>query len=373
MEVLHIASGTLSLFFIVLLLSKKEKTIADQILSVWFGIIFIHILTFYLLHNKGTHLGLILEISDSSAYLHAPLFWFYTLALTQANFRFQWKDGWHFLPFLCSALLFIPNFYWQFESLEGLRTYGTFFKTLQILVYIIAILILLRQHKKRLPDLFSSTEKVNLNWLQMLAWGLLAIWFISSISLFLFFFLNVNIPYFGGFYTNLAISIFVFIMGYFGFRQTTIFAPQHLISSPNQSKATPSTPHPDTATKKYAKSGLNPTTAEQAFQELLSIMHHQQLYLNPQLTLQQLAKSLDIPPNHLSQIINAYAHLNFFDFVNQYRIEAVKKKFEEKVHLHHTLLAIALDCGFNSKASFNRAFKKFTEMTPTGYLKQLDA
>lgn len=382
MEILHIASGTLTLFFIVLLLSKKKKSVADQILGIWFGVILINIITFYLLSRNDMRFGLILELSDSSAYLHAPLFWFYTLSLTRPSFYFKIRDVWHFLPFLLSASLFIPNLYFQFYNLEGIRIIGVAVKLIQIPIYILAGLILLKRHQTQLPHLFSSTQKITLSWLHLFAWSLLIIWFISAISLSLFFFAKINIPSFGGLYSNIAVSILVFILGYFGFRQTTIFMPQHLVNNSNSpsileqlapsEEVLSSSLRPvssNTSSEKYAKSGLNPTTADGAYQSLLQMMEQQRPYLNPQLNLYGLAELLDLPPNHLSQVINAYANQNFFDFVNQYRVEAVKEKLAAKAHLQHTLLGIAFDCGFNSKSSFNRAFKKFTGKTPTAYLK----
>jgi AraC-like DNA-binding protein len=73
----------------------------------------------------------------------------------------------------------------------------------------------------------------------------------------------------------------------------------------------------------------------------------------------------------LSQIINEYYQQNFFDFVNSYRIEAVKSKLQKPDYDAYSLLAIAYECGFGSKSSFNRIFKNITGQTPTQYKKNL--
>ena len=62
--------------------------------------------------------------------------------------------------------------------------------------------------------------------------------------------------------------------------------------------------------------------------------------------------------------------MNFNDFINHYRIEAVKEKLKKGEHKTSTLLGIAFDCGFNSKATFNRAFKKSTTVSPKDYLQK---
>ena len=77
--------------------------------------------------------------------------------------------------------------------------------------------------------------------------------------------------------------------------------------------------------------------------------------------------------NHTSQIINENLNKNFFDFVNDYRINEVKKCLSDSKFSHYTLLAIAYECGFNSKSSFNSLFKIKTGLTPSEYQKKLKA
>lgn len=104
--------------------------------------------------------------------------------------------------------------------------------------------------------------------------------------------------------------------------------------------------------------------------ELFKFMREKKLFLNPDLKLHDLATQLQMAPHTLSEKINQELHMNFYDFVNQYRIEEFKDRALSPENSHLTLLALAYDVGFNSKASFNRIFKKNTGQTPSQYLKQ---
>lgn len=104
--------------------------------------------------------------------------------------------------------------------------------------------------------------------------------------------------------------------------------------------------------------------------ELRHLMSSQQPYLNPDLKLHDLAQLLNTPPHILSNTINKELEMNFFEFVNRYRVEEFKQRVSSSDFKNYSFLAIALDVGFNSKASFNRIFKKETGITPTQYTKQ---
>ena len=96
-------------------------------------------------------------------------------------------------------------------------------------------------------------------------------------------------------------------------------------------------------------------------------MDSQKPYLDPDLTLNSLANLLDIPPHHLSQIINQFEEQNFNDFVNKYRVDEFIDRASQVSHL--SFLGIALDSGFNSKSTFNTVFKKHKGATPSQFMK----
>ena len=106
-------------------------------------------------------------------------------------------------------------------------------------------------------------------------------------------------------------------------------------------------------------------------QEILNKVQENKYYLNPELTIKSLANLMQVNRNGLSHSINKGFDKNFNDFINEQRVGEVKRILDNKTHTHLTLLGIGLESGFNSKASFNRAFKKFTSQTPSEYHKAM--
>jgi len=93
-------------------------------------------------------------------------------------------------------------------------------------------------------------------------------------------------------------------------------------------------------------------------------------FLNGNLSLVSLAASLNANPKVLSYVINEHMHKNFNDYINDWRIEEVKIRLNDKAYGHLKMISIAFDCGFNSKSTFNLAFKKATGLSPSGYKKE---
>ena len=120
-------------------------------------------------------------------------------------------------------------------------------------------------------------------------------------------------------------------------------------------------------TEKYKTSALDPDRAMEVIPELNNLMKQEKIYLDPDLTMQILAKKLKIHYNHLSQIINEHYELSYNDFINKYRIEEAKKMLIMSKESGKNVLEIMLETGFYSKSVFNTAFKKFTGMTPSEY------
>ncbi len=98
-------------------------------------------------------------------------------------------------------------------------------------------------------------------------------------------------------------------------------------------------------------------------------MQTEKIYLNSDIRIQDIAISLNLPVHVLSHIINANLNQNFYDFVNTYRIDEAKFRLQNEKYKSLTIVAIAFDCGFNSKATFNRLFKQYTGLTPSQFKK----
>ncbi len=125
--------------------------------------------------------------------------------------------------------------------------------------------------------------------------------------------------------------------------------------------------------RKYKKSLLDKKELKQYHDRLEQLISDEEPYLDPDLTLRDLAEMLEIPPNHLSQLLNEGFDKNFSEFVNSYRLAAFKSKAADPSQRHLTILALAYDSGFNSKTVFNTYFKKTTGITPRAYWKKVIA
>jgi AraC-like DNA-binding protein len=129
---------------------------------------------------------------------------------------------------------------------------------------------------------------------------------------------------------------------------------------------------PEAARKKYEKSALAPEVAGSLKERLLRCMESEKAYLDSELTLPQLAEKLRTSTHHLSQLVNEGLGVNFADFINQYRIEAMKARLRDPAYGHLKIEEIAYQTGFNTKSTFQAAFKKFAGVTPSEYRKKGD-
>ena len=120
---------------------------------------------------------------------------------------------------------------------------------------------------------------------------------------------------------------------------------------------------------KYAKSGLRRQQMQAYKNRLEEVMVLQQAYLQPNLTLPALAKSVDCSVNHLSQVINAGFNVSFFDYINRHRVDHARALLSEVDGSSGAILKIAFSVGFNSNSAFYAAFKKHVGMTPAQYRK----
>jgi AraC-like DNA-binding protein len=159
--------------------------------------------------------------------------------------------------------------------------------------------------------------------------------------------------------------VLIYSMGYFGLRQPAIFTRAFV----TQPAALPASVDP--AETKYRRSGLDRETGRVFLNELTRHMETNKPYLEGDLVLPQLAQQLGISANYLSQVINEQLQVNFYDFINGYRVEEAKGLIRNAGKKNANILNIALDSGFNSKSAFYTAFKKATAMTPTQYRKTI--
>ena len=123
---------------------------------------------------------------------------------------------------------------------------------------------------------------------------------------------------------------------------------------------------------KYQRSALSEERMRNINQKLLQLMHDEKPFLDSGISLKSLSEGLNESANHVSQVINEKHKINFFDFVNSYRIDEMKVLIKIPSNSNLTLLALAYESGFNSKTTFNTAFKKIKGQSPKNYFKSLN-
>jgi ligand-binding sensor domain-containing protein/AraC-like DNA-binding protein len=123
--------------------------------------------------------------------------------------------------------------------------------------------------------------------------------------------------------------------------------------------------------RKYQSSGLSTQDLNTIVEKVKQYIKSEKPYLNSELKLSAVSKELNIPSHHISQALNQVLDQSFSDFINKYRVREVRYMLENEAHQKLTLMAIARQCGFNSKTSFYRVFKKFTGKTPADYLESI--
>jgi AraC-like DNA-binding protein len=215
-------------------------------------------------------------------------------------------------------------------------------------------------HAQSIRNEFSDIDRINLAWLRNLLLGLCCIFLIYLGDQFFPDLLGMNIL--GDLVTVIAV-VLIYAMGYLGLRQPAIFTWQPGSPSVGERETN------ELESDKYRRSGLDQDTSLLFLEELTGYMQDNKPYLEGDLVLPQLAQRLGISANYLSQIINEQLDVNFYDFINGYRIEEAKRLIRDSGQGKTNILAIALDSGFNSKSAFYTAFKKATSMTPTEYRK----
>jgi AraC-like DNA-binding protein len=365
----YISAISLSFFLAFILITKRDKTKADSLLAYWLLIIGIHLVFYHLDGVVDPYYSPYLLIGYPFPLFHGPLLYLYTASLTTQHSYLKKHYVWHFAPAISIYFMLIPFFLLpQQEKLQILENQGKGYEWLFLLhrilvyasgvAYVILSLLLLRKHKQVVKDRFSQVEKVNLAWLRYLIYSVMLVW--------LAVFLGNDLIIFS------LVALFVIVLGYFGIKQVGIFTQSYAAmletSTVIEEKANSLDLQPRV---RYLKSNLSSETQQFIHQKLKRVMEEQKFFLNSELTITELANTLTVHPNHLSQVINSMESKTFYDFINGLRIDEFKRLVAQPENQKYTLLGLAFECGFNSKTAFYRNFKNVTGLSPTLYLKQI--
>lgn len=384
---LYLSGIILAFFLSFLLITKRNKSTADNILTIWLVFFGFHLFCYYLLFtNQQFNYPTLVGLGLSLPLIHGPFLYLYTRQQI-SNVPFSKKQFLHFLPLLLSYFMFFRFYFLPFDQKVAVFQHnGQGFKIESLInlyaiyvsgiVYVSLSLIKLLKYRKNIVHQFSNTDKINFNWLLYLILWMVVIWVVIL-------FIQKDSYIFG------AASLFVLWLGYFGIKQVQVFSQSTSLSDPetylnlnqkfikNKIQESENDINPGTKSlsdnsegSKYLKSSLSDHQVNQIHDRLIELMKNEKPFKNPDLTLNELAKSLDVHPNSISQVINSKEKKNFYELINEKRVEEFLNRISQSSSQQYTLLAIAYDCGFNSKASFNRNFKKYTGLPPRDYLKQ---
>jgi len=374
MEVIFISGLFMSLFIVILLLTKKRKTLADKILAVWIAVIAIHLVGFYYNQigywEKYPHL---IGITAPVPLFHGPLLYLYSLYALRGEQRIRAVDYLHFIPGMF-AYLYMFKFFFLYSASEKIQVdkgeindFHAFSVVLLIailisgLVYAVLSYSLTLKYGNKLKERFSFSEGISLKWLRYCIVSIGLFFLLAVIVFLLRDGLNYSFPFNPEYIFYSILIIFIFYIGYFGIKHENIFVN---IPLPENGET-----NQEASITKYKNSGMSAEIASELHEKLLKFMEEKKPYLNPRLSLSDLSRELDISSNQLSQIINQQAGVNFHDFVNKYRVDEFLQNANSNKSF--SLLALALDSGFNSKSSFNYIFKKQKGISPSQYLSEI--
>lgn len=361
MEYLFVLAGGFSLLFLIILISNKGKRTEHWLLALLLFLIIVSCYyIFQLYHNDGKYyVPIFSEINYAIPLLYSLILWFYARSLLSKDFKFTWLDYLHFIPFV-AFLAFLSLTATGASNEIAVREYGyPLVKLIVNPIYLFTTLYLLLSTKKKLYNQYSFDVKMHHYWLSWVTGAGIVLW-VVALAGYLYGRAHGQVNMMGDYFLTGFLAVFLFILAYVGFNRTKIFqaTDEHFVY--DVEKEFVEVPVPE-----------NSSNYKNIFDGLLQLMESQKPYLDQQLSLQKLSIISKIPAGKLSMIINQYGQQNFYDFVNSYRVDEVKKKLQSSDMEVYSILGIAEECGFNSKASFNRVFKKIEGMTPTAYLKSM--
>jgi len=362
-----ITTFQLLLLAFVIINYQKGKRISNKILAAFMLANAILVGNFVLFRMRIlTFLDLpyLYFIGSASYLLLGPLLYVYTKSLCYQDFNLKKVELLHFLPYVVVSVFLIIHYYIRTTGIVGDSTGQVRSLTLldriiqngtlhlQILIYMILTFGTIQVYRKELKELFSSIEHINLSWLLLLLIGFILMWLMDVVN-FALSFVDVSFRAVRNVLLFFSLTInfsFATVIVYRGLKYPELFSG--IEEKP-----------------KYAKSKLTKAESERYIKTLTSYMKTERPYLEPSLSLNELADKLSISPRYLSQTINDLLNQNFFDLINSYRIEEAKRLFSNPSNKRKTILEILYEVGFNSKSVFNSAFKKHTGITPTEFRK----
>jgi AraC-like DNA-binding protein len=330
-------------------------------------------------------------------YLIGPVIFFYVQSLLNPSFRFGKKHWLHLLPgllyLLYSLLMFVTDklvlneYFFLADGAD--RDFDDWYQVsgfFSELIYFFMSLRYFKLYQQLMAQVVSYADLLLFKWVSNFLYA-----FLIMLMVKLFFFIAAGFPvfqqmrYMGPWWQYFSFSIifyYIAITGYSNSIETKIpfrlnlltYQPRLLLGNTIAEGRNGADLTEDAEVIEIASvqpGGKEEDSLLNAWKpRITALLEKGRLFEDPELSLTQMAKLLETNPSVLSKAINQGFQLNFNDFINQYRINAVKEKLLAGEARTQTLLGIAFDCGFNSKATFNRAFKKVTGLSPKDWMAQ---
>ena len=347
---------------IYLLFTKKGHVQANRLLGAFFVLWALDFLDgvlllrgFYLEHPQLAFL------TEPFILLYGPLIYLYTLQVIRPEVTLHKRHLLHLIPFILGFCVLLFAFHLQSRAfkLQILQRIVRFDPSIEsnfafgmVYVHIFYYLYLSKKQilktTKRINEYYSQPK---FYWLQKLLNGLIILLVVSIINAVLQF--SGNRLYF-----EIGLVIILFGVGTFigTFIIKALDQPDLLVH--------------EQLDKKYSLSTLEETDALIIQQAIIKALAEEQLFLNPDITIKDLANNIGYKNRQVSQVINEKMERSFFDLINGYRIEAAKKILSDSDDPKLTILEVMYQVGFNSKSSFNTQFKKKTGVTPSAFLRE---
>lgn len=375
MNQLYLIGFAQALFFTLLILTKKEKVFSDYVLAF-----FIFLLGGQLFFIYSYYGGLyeqypsIIIIDIYYWTLLGPTLLLYTYLMTRGK-----KPGKIFILTIIPTIIITIGAY-KYIFIDGSNFFNTPYESLieeisgyiwlyNTPIFFLFTIFILRKHTSRIRKYFSSEKNVNLKWLYFLTSGFALFLLVLLFGRYLENLIGLVLPR-GYSYIWLVMVLYIFGIGIYGYRQRGIFTNLFDVAIPDDSvEKTLNISGSIKPLEKtsYVKSGLSEDEAQEILNLLQTKMEEEKYYIDCEINLSELAKEIGTTTHKLSQVINEKTEKNFFEFINNYRIDEVKSQLLDPGKNNLKIISIAYDCGFNSKSAFYSLFKKFTGLTPAEY------
>lgn len=385
-------------FVYAILLWRKSianETIADRWLSIFLFLCVLYIAPWMLgfagWYDNQPYRDVLFYVPFHHIYFIGPVIFFYVQSLLNPSFKFGKKEWVHLIPgilYLIYSLvivitdkLILHKYYFLDDGAD--RDFDTWYQLsgyVSMIVYFLASIRYYNLYKKLLVQVLSYAESVLFKWIRNFLIAFLSILIVRFI-LFIVSFL-VDLRYWDTWWYYFAFSIAFYYIAVTGYASSVI---TKMPFTTNLFTAKPALllQYAQTDSEIFEEAEIidvetNPVKEKEddSFikewkEKILKEVVAGKLYAEPELSLTDLAKKVNTNASILSKAINKSFGMNFNDFINFYRVQAVIEKLQAGEQRSQTLLGIAYDCGFNSKATFNRAFKKVTRITPKDFIADL--